>query len=114
MVDDGAELAMGSDAPVSPLDPWLAIAAAVHRSADERPAWHPEQALTPKEALAASVDGQGAVHAGARADLVLLDADPLDPSGTPEDQAARLRTMPVAATWVAGRLVHGDESAFAD
>jgi predicted amidohydrolase YtcJ len=109
MVDDGAELAMGSDAPVSPLDPWLAIAAAVHRSADERPAWHPEQALTPKEALAASVDGQGSVHAGAPADLVLLDADPLDPSGTPEDQAARLRTMPVAATWVAGRLVHGDD-----
>ena len=92
MADDGVELAMGSDAPVSPLDPWLTIAAAVHRSADERPAWHPEQALTVKEALAASVDGQGSVHAGARADLVLLDADPLDPSGTAEDQAARLRT----------------------
>ena len=44
-----------------------------------------------------------------RADLVLLDADPLDPSGTAEDQAARLRAMPVAATWVAGRLVHGDD-----
>ena len=110
MVDDGVELAMGSDAPVSPLDPWLTIAAAVHRSADERPAWHPEQALTPKEALAGSVDGQGSVHAGMPADLVLLDADPLDPSGTPEDQAARLRSMPVAATWVAGRLVHGDDA----
>jgi len=107
MLDDGVELAMGSDAPVSPLDPWLTVAAAVHRSADERPAWHPEQALTPKEALAASVDGHGSVHAGAPADLVLLDADPLDPSGSPEDQAARLRTMSVAATWVAGRLVHG-------
>ena len=35
MLDDGVELAMGSDAPVSPLDPWLAIAAAVHRSADD-------------------------------------------------------------------------------
>ncbi len=108
MVDDGARLAMGSDAPVSPLDPWLAIAAAVHRSADDRPPWHPEQSLTPREALAASVDAQGAVHAGAPADLVLLDADPLDDSGTTEDQAARLRHMPVAATWVAGRLTHGD------
>ncbi len=113
MVDDGVELAMGSDAPVARLDPWLAIAAAVHRSADERPAWHAEQALTPLEALAASVDGQGSVHAGGRADLVLLDADPLDPSGSPEEQAARLRAMPVAATWVAGRLVHGDEASFA-
>jgi predicted amidohydrolase YtcJ len=108
MLDDGATLALGSDAPVSPLDPWLAMAAAVHRSADSRPAWHPEQALTPKEALAASVDGRGSVHAGAPADLVLLDADPLDPAGTAEDQATRLRAMPVAATWVAGRLVHGD------
>jgi predicted amidohydrolase YtcJ len=31
MLDEGVELALGSDAPVSPLDPWLAIAAAVHR-----------------------------------------------------------------------------------
>jgi predicted amidohydrolase YtcJ len=112
MLDDGVPLAFGSDAPVSPLDPWLAIAAAVHRSADDRPAWHGEQAVTPREALAASVDGQGSVHAGARGDLVLLDADPLDDSGTTADQAARLRAMPVAATWVAGRLVHGDEGLF--
>ena len=112
MADDGVPMAFGSDAPVSPLDPWLAIAAAVHRSADDRPGWYGEQALTPREALAASVDGQGSVHAGARADLVLLDADPLDDSGTTADQAARLRSMPVAATWVAGRLVHGDEAAF--
>jgi predicted amidohydrolase YtcJ len=112
MLDDGVPLALGSDAPVSPLDPWLAMAAAVHRSADERPAWHPEQAVTPKEALAASVDDRGTVRAGAPADLVLLDADPLDMSGTPEDQAARLRSMPVAATWLAGRLTHGDEATF--
>ena len=77
MLDDGVRVAFGSDAPVSPLDPWLAIAAAVHRSADERPPWHPEQALTAREALAASVDGRGSVHAGMPADLVLLDADPL-------------------------------------
>ena len=109
MVDDGVELALGSDAPVSPLDPWLAMAAAVHRSADERPAWHPEQAITAKEALAGSVDGRGSVRAGMPADLVLLDADPLDASGTPANQAARLRAMSVAATWVAGRLVHGDD-----
>ena len=77
MLDAGVRMAFGSDAPVSPLDPWLAIAAAVHRSADEREAWHPEQAITPREALAASVDGRGSVRAGMPADLVLLDADPL-------------------------------------
>ena len=52
MLDDGVELALGSDAPVSPLDPWLAMAAAVHRSADERGPWHGEQALTVREVLA--------------------------------------------------------------
>jgi predicted amidohydrolase YtcJ len=106
MLDDGVRLALGSDAPVSPLDPWLAIAAAVHRSADERPPWHPEQALTAREALAASVDGQGGVHAGMPADLVLLDADPLASYDDTASAAQALRTMPVTVTWVAGNLVH--------
>ncbi len=106
MVDAGVELTLGSDAPVSPLDPWLAVAAAVHRSADDRPPWHPEQALTVREALAASVDGQGSVHAGMRADLVLLDADPLAPADDTAEQAARLRAMPIALTLVDGEVVH--------
>ncbi|HQH08681.1 MAG TPA: amidohydrolase family protein, partial [Phycicoccus sp.] len=109
MVDAGVTLAMGSDAPVAPLDPWLAMAAAVHRSGDDRPAWHPEQAITGAEALAASTDGQGTVREGSRGDVVLLDADPLRAFGDHEgsgEQAAYLRRMPVAATLVAGRLVH--------
>jgi len=105
MLDEGVPLAFGSDAPVSPLDPWLAIAAAVHRSADDRPAWHPEQALTPREALAASVDGQGSVHAGMPADLVLLDTDPL-PETDSAEAAALVRRMPVALTLVGGEVVH--------
>ena len=106
MLDDGVELAMGSDAPVSPLDPWLAIAAAVHRSADDRAAWHDEQALTPREALAASVDGQPMVGVGSRGDLVLLDRDPLGESGDSAATADLLRTMPVATTFVDGVAVH--------
>jgi predicted amidohydrolase YtcJ len=108
MVDAGVDLALGSDAPVSPLDPWLAVSAAVHRSADDRPPWHPEQALTVREALAASVDGQGSVHAGMPADLVLLDADPLAPADDTAEQAARLRAMPVALTLVDGEAVHSE------
>jgi predicted amidohydrolase YtcJ len=110
MLDDGVELALGSDAPVSPLDPWLAMAAAVHRSGDEREPWHPEQALTPREALAASVDGQGTIAPGSRGDLVLLDDDPFAPGEDSVKQAQRLRDMGVHATWVAGRLVHGEEA----
>lgn len=107
MLDAGVELAMGSDAPVSPLDPWLAMAAAVHRSADEREPWHPEQRLTAAEALRASVDGAPTVGAGSLADLALLDADPLaGRDGAPAEAATVLREMRVAATWVAGRPVH--------
>ncbi|WP_399128550.1 amidohydrolase family protein [Actinacidiphila sp. ITFR-21] len=61
----GAALEIGSDAPVSPLDPWVGVAAAVHRTgADGRPSWHPEQAVTLPEALAAA--GAGAPAAPGR------------------------------------------------
>ncbi len=74
----GVRLALGSDAPVAPLDPWVALDAAVTRSRDGRPPWHPEQALDRRVALASSVDGRGLVPVvGAPADLVVLDADPL-------------------------------------
>jgi predicted amidohydrolase YtcJ len=109
MLDDGVELALGSDAPVSPLDPWLAMSAAVHRSADDRDPWHGEQALTVREALAASVDGQPTVRAGSRGDLVLLDDDPLLRHLDHADTAAvanGLRAMSSALTVVAGIPVH--------
>ncbi len=106
MLDDGVELALGSDAPVSPLDPWLAIAAAVHRSADDREPWHAEQGLTAAEALAASVDGQPTVGIGSPGDLVLLDADPLAEGASSAATGAALRDMAVALTAVGGRVVH--------
>jgi predicted amidohydrolase YtcJ len=107
MLDGGVDLALGSDAPVSPLDPWLAMAAAVHRSADAREAWHPEQALTARQALAASTNGLGMVAIGHPADLALLDADPLAASAGTAEAATALRSMTVSATVVAGRVVHG-------
>jgi predicted amidohydrolase YtcJ len=102
----GVTLAFGSDAPVAPLDPWLAMAAAVHRSGDEREPWHPEESLSAAEALAASTDGHGTVAAGHPGDLVLLDDDPLRPAAATADVAAHLRAMRVAATFVAGRATH--------
>ena len=96
--DAGVRLALGSDAPVAPLDPWVAVDAAVSRSRDGRPAWHPEQAIDRRVALESSVDGRGlTVAVGAPADLVVLDADPL---------VAPLRGMPVAGTLVAGGWTH--------
>jgi predicted amidohydrolase YtcJ len=98
ILDAGGTLALGSDAPVAPLDPWLAISAAVARSRDGRAPWHPEQSITVAEAIAASTrSGQATVRAGQVADLVLVDRDPY--TATPEE----LRRMPVAATILNGR-----------
>jgi predicted amidohydrolase YtcJ len=82
------------------------MAAAVHRSADHRGPWNPAEGITPADALAASTDGLGTVSVGAPGDLVLLDDDPLAPSETTAQAAARLREVRVALTVVAGRVVH--------
>ncbi|MCI1018010.1 amidohydrolase family protein [Microbacterium sp. C5A9] len=97
--DAGVELRFGSDAPVAPLDPWQAIAAAVTRTDDDRDPWHPEERLTREQALQASV--RTALRPGEPADIALCGFDPLSASG------ADLRAMPVLATMVAGRLTHG-------
>jgi predicted amidohydrolase YtcJ len=112
----GVPLALGSDAPVARLDPWFAIASAVTRTRGGREPWHPEQALTLEQALAASTAGQGVTpREGGPADLVVLDGDvpglgahqdylvqPADPS----DVSEALRTMPVAGTLLAGEWTH--------
>ncbi|WP_405857146.1 amidohydrolase [Streptomyces sp. NBC_01515] len=97
----GARLEFGSDAPVSPLDPWLAIASAVNRTDDERPVWHPEQRLSVPDALVAAARGRRLIRVGDPADLVVVDADPLD--ADPDT----LRAMPVHATMTNGRWTHG-------
>ena len=96
----GATLRFGSDAPVAALDPWVAMSAAVSRSRDGREPWHPEQRITPAVAWTASTGGRLAAAAGDVADLVVTEHDPLSADGD------ALRTMPVAATLVAGRFTH--------
>jgi predicted amidohydrolase YtcJ len=100
----GANLVFGSDAPVSPLDPWAALAAAVHRTRDGREPWHPDQAIAMSTALAASThlgsSNPAEIAPGARADLVVCESDPVT-VGEHE-----LRSMRVAATLLDGRLTH--------
>lgn len=86
LVDGGAVLAFGSDAPVEPIDPLLGVHAAVAR---RRPAdvdrWHPEQALTLDEALAGYAAGvayatgrereRGALVPGLQCDATIVDRD---------------------------------------
>lgn len=92
LLDAGARLRCGSDAPVSPLDPWLAMSAAVHRSHE------PGQAMVPLEALRASTDQT--VDVGQRADLILVDRD------ADELLAGEFLDTTVLATLVRGRLTH--------
>jgi predicted amidohydrolase YtcJ len=105
LLDSGAVLANGSDAPIEELDPLAGIRAGVRRTIDERTAWHPEQALTVDEAFHATCVApawlshderrRGRLVPGMLADLVVLDRDPWD------DLDAQ-----VVATMVGGRWVH--------
>lgn len=96
--DAGVELAFGSDAPVAPLDPWLAVEAAVRRSGDQRAPWHAEQKLAISEALLASTRGVKSLVVGAEADIVLLDRNPFEAAET------ELRRVRPVLTMVGGHI----------
>ena len=105
LLDSGAVVANGSDAPIEELDPLAGIRAGVRRTSDDRPPWRPEQAVTVDEALNATcvapawIAGderrRGKLLPGYLADLVVLDRDPVD------DLDAE-----VVATMAGGRWVH--------
>jgi len=98
LIDAGAELLLGSDAPVSPLDPWVTISAAVTRARGGREPWHPEQTITVDEALEASAHSR--VEVGEVGDLIAVDHDPYTATGD------ELRAMTVALTMLQGRPTH--------
>lgn len=110
LLDSGALVANGSDAPVEELDPLAGIAAGVLRTIDDRPAWRPEEAVTVEQALHATcvapawLSGderrRGTLVPGRLADLVVLDRDPL--ACEPQE----LREIQVVGTMVGGRWVH--------
>jgi hypothetical protein len=105
LLESGAVVANGSDAPIEELDPLAGIRAGVRRSIDDRPAWHGEQRLTVDQAfhatsvapawLAGEERRRGRLIPGHAADLVVLDRDPWD------DLDAE-----VVATMAGGRWVH--------
>ena len=88
----------------------MGVVAGVRRTLDDRPPWHPEQALTLDEALLATcvapawLSGderrRGKLLPGYDADLVVLDRDPF---AIPADELADVN---VVATMVGGRWVH--------
>jgi predicted amidohydrolase YtcJ len=110
LIDAGAHLAFGSDAPVAELDPLVGIAAAVHRTADGREPWYPAQRLDVADAVLGFTAGaahavgehrrRGLLLPGYAADLVVLDTDIV----AHPDRIAGTR---VVATMLNGRWVHG-------
>lgn len=82
----GATLALGSDWPVVPPDPIAAMRSAITGRADDGSV-HDNGLLSPEQALVAHTEGAarclrlwprcGTIAPGSRADIALLDADPL-------------------------------------
>jgi hypothetical protein len=104
LLDSGAVLANGSDAPVEELEPWAGVVAAVLDH------WRDDQRLTLEQALHAicvapawlSHDERvrGTLVPGRYADLVVLDRDPF--ACEPEE----LREVRIVATMLGGRWTH--------
>ena len=80
------------------------MAAAVHRNTPDLESWHPEERITVTEAFRASVRTRVAV--GQPADVILLDANPLEPLGDSASTASHLVGTTVSATYVAGRRTY--------
>ncbi len=110
LLDSGAVVANGSDAPIEELDPLAGIRAGVTRTIDDRPGWRMQEALTVEQALHATtvapawVAGdertRGKLVPGYLADLVVLSRDLVE---CPPDE---LESVEVVATMVGGRWVH--------
>lgn len=119
LLDTGARLAFGSDAPVEDPSPLLGIHAAVtRRRPDGYPGpkgWYPEQRLTVGEAVYAYTMGaayasgeealKGSLSPGKLADLVILDQDIF------RIEPADILHTRVLGTMVGGEFVYNGEEA---
>lgn len=113
ILDSGATLAFGSDAPVESMNPWLGLHAAVTRQRPEglpQGGWYPEQCLSVTEALSAYCHGpalcsgeqaeKGRIAPGMLADLAVLTGDPF------RSAPGNLHAITAAMTIVDGRVVY--------
>jgi len=117
LIDSGAVLAFGSDAPVETPDPFAGIHAAVTRQgADDQPegGWYPEERLTVEQAVRAYTEGAvqsapylpgvtGTLSPGSVADLLVLDRDIF------EVTPAEIRHARPLVTMVGGRALYDPE-----
>ncbi len=113
LLDSGAVVANGTDAPVEDVDPIASFHATVTRELADGTRFYPEEALTREEALysytvanafaAFEEDVKGSLTPGKYADIVVLTKDILS---VPEDE---IRDARPALTIVGGEIVHRAE-----
>ncbi len=114
LLDAGAVVAFGTDAPVEPIDPWPGIAMAVLRRDPSWPegtdAYGPHEALDLETALRAATVGpatvartpdRGRLVPGCHADLAVLPAAPREP----EAQAAGFAAVRPRLVMIGGEVV---------
>ena len=110
LLDAGACIANGTDAPVEDVDPLLCFQAAVTRRMANGEAFFPEQCMSRVEALRSyTIDAafaafceqdRGSLEPGKRADLVVLSENPLTV------QEADFGSLHVTQTVLGGRVVY--------
>jgi predicted amidohydrolase YtcJ len=104
-----APLAGGSDYPVADANPWHGISCAMTRKTGSGDVFHPEKGLPRKAILEAYTSGAayaahwedqiGQLHAGFKADVIVLDRDPF------EESAESIWDTEVLDMWIEGEPV---------
>lgn len=111
LLDYGTRFAIGTDAPIEPVDPFLNIYAAITRKQlDNKQSFYPEQAMTRKEALHSYTLGnawaafeekeKGSLSPGKWADMIILSQNILT---CPEEAILQIK---VRRTFIAGEEVY--------
>ena len=116
LLKSGAHLALGSDAPIEPLDPRKGIYAAVtrQRENEDRPGWYVNECLSVEEAVRGFTEGpayaagdeyrRGRIAPGYQADFTALAQDIFS------CPVQEIPLTPVTATLVGGELVYSSLS----
>ncbi|UCB52451.1 MAG: amidohydrolase [Candidatus Zixiibacteriota bacterium] len=111
LLDSGARVVFGSDAPIETIDPWMGIHAAVTRHRiEEKESWYPEEKVSLADAISAFTrwasyasyeeNLKGSIEVGKLADMIVLSQDVFktDPEDIPDTK--------VECTILGGRIVH--------
>lgn len=109
----GVPVILGSDAPIESADPWIDIAAAVHRKdlSCQGESWFPQECLSFSSAFSARTSGAadgnllppgwGTLAPGTRADLQILETE--DPTHTTCCQEAKIFDLLSFGKWRLGK-----------